>query len=212
MTDSSNIIDGVIKYHVEHQHIAAPRFAGYAPLEALRARLFALGLIGEKDGIGFGNLSMRTGKGRSFFISATQTGRQASLAADAYTFIDAYDFSKFTVYSKGMHKPSSEALSHAMIYEVDPAINVVIHIHCAALWGLMRANHDLATTAEYGTAEMVDDIATLYQQHDPFTHNAFVMQGHEDGIVTFGRTLEEAELKLYAIIRQYLMQHPPQPS
>jgi len=73
------MLDGVIKYHVSHSQGEAPHFAGYAGLEALRARLFALGLIGEtSDGIGYGNISQRTGE-HSFFITATQTGKQPAL-------------------------------------------------------------------------------------------------------------------------------------
>jgi hypothetical protein len=36
------MIDGVIKYHVSHSQGEAPDCTGYAELEALRARLFAL--------------------------------------------------------------------------------------------------------------------------------------------------------------------------
>jgi len=200
------MIDGVIKYHVSHSQGEAPDFTGYAALEALRARLFALGLIGEtSDGIGYGNISQRTGK-HSFFITATQTGKQATLTQDEYTFIENYDFDSFTVFSKGQLKPSSEALSHAMIYEVHPEIGAVIHVHAAALWQMMIQENALATTAEYGTADMVQEIANLYQDKDPFTHNAFVMKGHKDGIITFGKTMQQAEFTLYHLIQKTLNQ------
>ena len=196
--------DGVIKYHVEHTSSSAHEFSGYETLEALRNRLFALGLIGEKDGIGYGNLSKRLGQSHTFFITATQTGKQTHLAKDQYTYIDDYDFESFTVFSKGNHKPSSEALSHAMIYEVNQDINVVIHIHSHALWLFMQEHHYLSTQAEYGTAQMVNEIEILYNNINPFTNNAFVMKGHEDGIITFGRNLEEAERTLYNIIQALL--------
>lgn len=197
------MIDGVIKYHIEYQTEAAPVFPAYTELEELRSRLFALGLIGEtNEGIGYGNLSKRS-QGKTFFITATQTGKQATLSKEQYTFIDNYDFNTFTVNSKGEHKPSSEALSHAMIYEIHPDIQAVIHIHSKPLWEFMQRNHALATTAEYGTAQMVTEIAALYEKSDPFTNNAFVMKGHEDGIISFGRNIEEAELTLYRIIQQH---------
>jgi len=67
---------------VSHTQGKAPFFKKYDELEALRVRLFALGLIGETpDGIGFGNLSLRAGKG-SFFITATQTGKRSKLLPD----------------------------------------------------------------------------------------------------------------------------------
>ncbi len=198
------MIDGVIKYHVQHNLGPAPEFSGFATIEPLRARLFALGLIGEKDGIGYGNLSQRHLVSQSFFITATQTGKQAALIQQQYTFINHYSFETFTVFSQGKYKPSSEALSHAMIYEIHPEITTIIHIHSAALWHHMQANRALATTAEYGTAEMVTEIANLYKNINPFKHNAFVMQGHEDGIITFGRNIAEAEHALYQIIQAQL--------
>ena len=198
------MIDGIIKYSIEHQTAATPLFSGYEELEALRRRLFALGLIGEKDGIGYGNLSMRTDRAKSFFITATQTGREQTLLREYYTHISDYDFSTFKVISEGAHKPSSEALSHEMIYEIDERITTVIHIHSLALWKFMKANDCLATTAEYGTAKMVEEIAELYDSLDPVTNNAFVMKGHEEGIITFGRSVEETELILYNIIQAYL--------
>lgn len=198
------MIDGVIKYSIEHQTADTALFSGYEQLEALRTRLFTLGLIGEKEGIGYGNLSMRDNRSKSFFITATQTGRKLSLFREYYTYISDYDFSTFKVVSQGEHKPSSEALSHAMIYAIDDRIGTVIHIHSLALWKFMKAKNYLATTAEYGTAKMVEEIAGLYTNLDPMTNNAFVMKGHEEGIITFGRSVEEAELVLYTIMQEYL--------
>ena len=200
------MIDGVIKYSIEHQTVDTPLFSGYEQLETLRTRLFTLGLIGEKDGIGYGNLSMRDKNSKPFFITATQTGRKQTLSREYYTYISNYDFSTFKVISKGTQKPSSEALSHAMIYAIDERIATVIHIHSLALWKFMQEKNNLATTAEYGTAEMVEEIAELYTNLDPMINNVFVMKGHEEGIITFGRNVEEAELALYAVMQAYLIE------
>ena len=200
------MMDGVIKYHVQHHNTKTPSFSQYAELEALRCRLFALGLIGETpDGIGYGNISFRHQGEHEFSITATQTGKQPTLNPAEYIRITNYNFDTFTVFSKGEYKPSSEALSHAMIYEVHPDIQAVIHIHARPLWQMMIDIHTLATTAEYGTADMVHEIAALYQSRDPFKHNAFVMKGHEDGIITFGKGIKESELKLYQLIQQLLL-------
>ena len=198
------MIDGVIKYSIEHQSASTPLFSGYEQLEALRTRLFTLGLIGEKDGVGYGNLSMRHEGSKSFFITATQTGRKQMLSREYYTYISDYNFSTFKIISQGTHKPSSEALSHAMIYAIDERITTVIHIHSLALWKFMKTKDYFFTTAEYGTAEMVEEIVGLYDNFDPMMHNAFVMKGHEEGIITFGRSVEEAELILYNIMQAYL--------
>lgn len=200
------MLDGVIKYSIEHQRQDTPLFSGYDQLEALRTRLFTLGLIGEKDGIGYGNLSMRHEGSKSFFITATQTGRKHTLSREYYTYISDYDFSTFKIISQGTYKPSSEALSHAMIYAIDDRITTVIHIHSLALWKFMKDKNTLATTAEYGTAKMVEEIAELYDNLDPMMNNAFVMKGHEEGIITFGRSVEEAELALYTIMQAYMQE------
>jgi len=200
------MLDGVIKYSIEHQRQGTPLFSGYEQLEALRTRLFTLGLIGEKDGIGYGNLSMRHEGSKSFFITATQTGRKQTLSREYYTYISDYDFNTFKIISQGTHKPSSEALSHAMIYAIDDRITTVIHIHSLALWKFMKAKNNLFTTAEYGTADMAEEISGLYDNLDPMTNNAFVMKGHEEGIITFGKSVEEAELALYSIMQAYLLE------
>lgn len=198
------MIDGIIKYSIEHQTAATTLFSDYNELEALRRRLFALGLIGEKEGIGYGNISMRYKGSKSFFITATQTGNKQTLTKEYYTYISKYDFNTFKVFSRGVHKPSSEALSHAVIYAIDERITAVIHIHSLALWKFMKARDTLSTTAEYGTAEMIEEISELYEGLDPIENNAFVMKGHEEGIITFGRSTEEAELILLNIIKAYL--------
>ena len=201
------MIDGIIKYGIEHQKQDTPLFSCYDQLEVLRTRLFTLGLIGEKDGIGYGNLSMRQEGSKSFFITATQTGRELTLSREYYAYISDYDFSTFKVISQGTHKPSSEALSHAMIYAIDKRIKTVIHIHSLALWKFMKAKNYLFTTAEYGTAEMIEEIVGLYDNLDPLVNNTFVMRGHEEGIITFGRSVEEAELALYTIVQTYLQEN-----
>ena len=198
------MIDGVIKYSIKHTTKNSPAFDDYEALEALRCRLFALGLIGVQDGIGYGNLSIREKNKDSFFITATQTGELSSLTKEYYTYIEDYDFSNFSVNSFGKHKPSSEALSHAMIYHINPEINAVIHIHSKALWEFMKENNSLFTTAEYGTVEMAEEIASLYKNSNPFENSIFVMKGHEDGVIAFGKSVKEAELTLCSMIQKYL--------
>ena len=198
------MIDGVIKYSINHISDEAPEFKEYKSLESLRLRLFTLGLIGVQDGIGYGNISSRKKDTNSFFITATQTGELTNLEREHYTYISHYDFTKFSVTSQGKHQPSSEALSHAMIYEISSEINAVIHIHSKALWEFMKKNGSLHTSAEYGTVAMVEEIASLYEGKNPFEDNIFVMKGHEDGVIAFGKSIEDAELKLYTKIHQYL--------
>ena len=198
--------EGVVKYEVEHSSVNAPYFTAYTTIEPIRSHLFALGFIGEHHGVGYGNISVRDTATTGFFITATQTGKLSTLHREHYSYIHHYDFHHFLVQSQGVFPPSSEALSHAMIYEIHPDIRAVIHIHSSVLWHFMQTHDYLATHAAYGTKAMVDDIAHLYRHCDPFLHNAFVMRGHQDGIITFGRTLDDAQISLYHILKCYLSQ------
>ena len=44
----------------------------------------------------------------------------------------------------------------------------------------------------YGTPEMADEVRRLFCETDVRQLRIFGMAGHEDGIVTFGRTADEA--------------------
>ncbi len=194
------MIDGVIKYTIEHLSDEAPEFEKFQELERVRSDLFTLSLIGEYEGIGYGNISLREKKTPSFFITSTQTGNKEMLSKEFYTYVEDYDFQTFTIFSKGLHKPSSEALSHAVIYSLDKQINAVIHIHSNALWKFMIESNHLFTEAEYGTKEMISEIQQLYKHNNPLSNNLFVMRGHQDGIICFGTTIEEAKKKLFSLI------------
>lgn len=194
------MIDGVIKYNINHTVVDTVKFKKYHQLENLRKRLFSLGFIGELEDIGYGNISLREKNRDSFFITATQTGKLSSLKKKHYVYIQDYDFSSFSLNSFGRYKPSSEALSHAMIYKINPDINAVIHIHSKILWNFMKNNNALCTNAEYGTVEMANEIFSLYDDKNPFDDSIFAMRGHEDGIIAFGRDIQEAETTLYGMI------------
>jgi len=199
--------DGVIKYTIEHTTFDARiPYDIYAQLEEVRTRLHHLGLIGvDPEGVGYGNISLKEKiASKTFYVTATQTGHLSRLGTSLYTQVNNYDFSTFTLKSKGKEKPSSEALSHAMIYELDPAIRAVIHIHSKPLWLFLQQRGTLATTAPYGTRAMTEEIAGLYPDTSPLSSPLFVMKGHEDGIIVFGENLQKAEKVLLGLLKNYL--------
>ena len=95
--------------------------------------------------------------------------------------------------ASGAAIPSSESLTHAAIYESDPTISAVIHCHDSVLW---RTRLDRVPTTSkaiaYGTPEMAYEIMRLFTVSDVRSRESFVMAGHEGGIVTFGKNLEDA--------------------
>ena len=98
-----------------------------------------------------------------------------------------------TLSCRGLARASSESLSHAAIYEAAPDARAVIHIHSARIWGEHRGG--LPTTppaVEYGTPEMALALKKLAASLQSGGDRVIIMGGHEDGVISFGRTLEEA--------------------
>ena len=186
--------EGVIKFRCDWLPAYAPAEKEILSLNQWRSRLYQLGLIGAyPNGIGYGNISVRAKRGRGFIISGTQTGGLATLGAQQYTRIVAYRFEENMVRCKGPVKASSESLTHAMLYELDAVIGAVIHVHHEKQWRRLLGN--VPTTSakiRYGTPEMAKEVSRLYQTEDLRQKKLFVMGGHESGIVSFGKDLEEA--------------------
>ncbi|MBU8893574.1 MAG: class II aldolase/adducin family protein [Bacteroidales bacterium] len=162
----------------------------FSQINSTRKNLFETGLIGAyPDGIGFGNLSIRTEK-NEFIISGSATGNFENLTKEHYSLVKDYDIHKNSVRCEGFSKASSESLSHAIIYESNPKVNAVIHVHHNDMWK-KYLNH-LPTTnkkAEFGTPEIALEIKKLANQ----SSGIIIMGGHREGIISYGKFLNEAE-------------------
>lgn len=164
-----------------------------AELNVWRNRMYEKRLIGVyPDGIGFGNISMRW-KGNAFLISGSATGGLPKLDESHYSLVTDYHLSTNSVTCKGPLKASSESLTHASIYECSPSTHAVIHIHSLDMWkGLI---HKVSTSSEdvpYGTPEMANEIKRLFAETSLSAEKIMVMGGHQEGIIGFGKDLEEA--------------------
>ena len=76
---------------------------------------------------------------------------------------------------------------------LSPWVNGVIHVHHLGMWEALL--HQVPTTdksAPYGSPEMVASIVQLMRETDLKERKIFVMEGHREGIFTFGASLEEA--------------------
>jgi L-ribulose-5-phosphate 4-epimerase len=111
-------------------------FDGLAELNARRRKLLELHLIGvDLTGIGFGNLSVRDGVSRNFYITGSATGGVPELTPTDCVRVMAYDFARNCLCYEGTAIPSSESLTHAAMYECDPTISAVIHCHDSVFGG-----------------------------------------------------------------------------
>jgi ribulose-5-phosphate 4-epimerase/fuculose-1-phosphate aldolase len=183
-----------VKFTSERKTGDLTPFDGFAELNAYRRKLRELRLIGVDSGdVGFGNLSVRDGATKKFYITGSATGALCELALADCARVVAYDFEKNWVRYEGNTVPSSESLTHAAIYESDAKVGAVIHCHDSTLWTtLLNRAPTTAKTVEYGTPEMAYEVMRLFKVSDVQNRGILVMAGHAGGIVTFGRDLEDA--------------------
>lgn len=193
------IDEGTIKYRCEWIEADAVSPQEVADLTCYRDALRQLNFIGEyPDGVGFGNISQRiqptAGASISeFIISGTQTGSLDTLSAADYARVTHFDAQQNCLTCQGLRKASSESLTHGIIYASHPAIGAVIHVHHPQLW--TRLLHQVPTTQasiRYGTPEMAEETQRLFSESHLLQQKIFVMAGHAEGIVTFGKTLQTA--------------------
>ncbi len=187
--------EGYIKFKAFYTQGPALPAAFLQPLLALRQRLFARGLIGAyENGIGYGNLSRRWDEECRFVISGSRTGPLPVLSEQHFALVSRIEIDRNALWCEGPLIASSESMSHAVIYRECPGVNGVIHVHHPEMW--RRYLHQAPTTdagATYGSPEMAYSIIDLLRHSDLKKEQFFVMEGHEEGIFVFGKTLEEAE-------------------
>ena len=185
---------GSVKFTCEHVHAQLEPFAGFEELNACRRRLLTLGLIGvDGSGIGYGNVSVRDCSRPGFYITGSATGAKPELTLDHYSRVTAVDASRNWLRCEGFAIASSESLTHAAVYEANPAANAIIHGHSTILWHRFI---DRAPTTdrnvEYGTPAMAGEVARLFRETNVSRQKLFVMGGHEEGFVVFGAELDDA--------------------
>lgn len=208
MQSRKTVTEGVIKYRLEFVE-AVVQVGDIRLLNAWRSILHGMGWLGQDpgrySGYGYGNVSQRLdARQSSFLISASQTGGLPVLDASGYTVVESAEFDQMRVQASGRLKPSSEALSHAMIYRQDAAIGSVLHVHEPRMWHYALAQGYPASDPRvgYGSAQMVREVERLYRQSKLARIGVLVMAGHEDGIIAFGEDTNQAGLRLLKLYLQ----------
>ena len=155
--------------------------------------LFIHKLIGVyPNGIGYGNISIRLSD-KEFLISGTSTGLLETLTNQHYAIVTSYNFAENSVTCKGPVRASAESLTHAAVYEMDPGVQAIIHIHNKKMWDeLLDTVPTTSPSVEYGTPQMALEIKRLFNTTDLIEQKILVMAGHEEGVISFGKDLEEA--------------------
>jgi ribulose-5-phosphate 4-epimerase/fuculose-1-phosphate aldolase len=197
--------EGSVKYTAGHTQAMAIAHPLWPVLNDARTRLYDLGLIGAyQNGIGFGNVSIRI-KGEEFLISGTATGAKRELSPDEYCLVRSCDIEGNRVISLGPIQASSESMSHGAIYRVSPKASCVIHIHSKTIFaGMLRGNF-LSTPkdAAYGTPEMARAISNAVGQLKENSHGQIVLAGHDEGVITWGVSIDEALALVLELYKTY---------
>jgi ribulose-5-phosphate 4-epimerase/fuculose-1-phosphate aldolase len=207
--------EGVIKFEAEHDRRPLDRrlFGDLAcKLVAWREIMAMTQLVGQDParygGAGYGNVSGRigppsNGRGRrAMLITGTQTSGQKRVTLDQFCVVDFYDYARNRVRSAGMIEPSSETMTHGAIYDLSPHVRFVLHAHTPIIWrraealGIPTTDRDVP----YGTPEMAYEVLRLYRSSPLAEVKILSMAGHEDGIIVFGHTIEEAGQTLLAYL------------
>lgn len=204
---SSSDDEGVIKYRADHTRARLHRVPAHVlrGLIAWRRILFDVGLVGQDParygGAGFGNLGARIGPSR-FLITGTQTGGVRDLPVDGFSVVTHVEIGRNQVWSLGPIEPSSESMTHASIYACDPSATCVFHVHSPDIWrnAVVLGIPETRAEVPYGTVEMAQEIDRLFRDSAVATGKVLSMAGHEDGVIAFGTTLEEAGTRLLAVL------------
>ncbi|MEM7049447.1 MAG: class II aldolase/adducin family protein [Acidobacteriota bacterium] len=188
--------EGVLQFRADHRQrpLDKEAMAAVAPLLAWRRVLQRLGLIGRQperyEGLAYGNLSLRLGS-ESFLVTASQTSHLEAASESDLVVVDGWDLAANRLTSQGPSLPSSESLSHGALYQRDPAIGAVFHGHSPEIWrsGLTQGLPATPEDALNGTVELARALA-----EEPAFGNSglIIMAGHEDGVLAYGATAEEA--------------------
>lgn len=194
--------EGVIKYSLDFQQQAVSvNDKVLRDMNACRSLMIDHGLLGQDEsrygGYGFGNISRRsTAANTTFLITGSQTGHLHSLSNASLSCITAMNIEQHTLRAYGDIEPSSESMTHGVLYQQSAAIQAVVHVHSPDIWRYGEAL-GLASIAEeipYGTAEMacaVKQLSSALMLSKIPLPLLFVMKGHEDGVVAAGSSLAQ---------------------
>ena len=196
--------EGIIKFNLQFTATGPAPISGIEELNAWRRIFRQLGLIGQDPkrygGCGFGNISRRLPpyeaprNHRPFVISGSQTGHLEELSSAGFATVNEFDNERNRIVANGPLKPSSESLTHGAVYNAHTNIRIVFHVHSPTIWQ-RAARLGLPVTdaqARYGTPAMAQEVERLIEDAGCAETGIFAMGGHEDGVIAYGHTADEA--------------------
>lgn len=207
--------EGVTKFDLRFTPAGPLAMESLRALNAWRTMFYRLGLIGQDParygGVGFGNVSRRmeplgAASEPQFAVTGTRIGHLPALDARHYALVTACDPEHNRVVAQGPVAPSSESLTHGMLYRVDDGIRYVFHVHSSDVWRHARVLNIPIThsNVHYGTPEMTAEVRRLFADARGRQQGVFAMGGHEDGVVSYGRTAADTGATLLRALARAL--------
>jgi ribulose-5-phosphate 4-epimerase/fuculose-1-phosphate aldolase len=196
--------EGYVKYTADHTEAPAGDWPFWGDLNLARTRLHDLGLLGVyPNGIGYGNLSARTG-GNGFLISGTATGAARVLSADGYCLVNSVDIARNRILSSGPIRASSESMTHGAVYLACPEARCVIHIHHRKIFdALLRSScPSTPASAAYGTPALAYGVMECVNRGKG-PEGVIVLAGHEEGLISYGVSVGNALNLIEELYRQF---------
>ena len=208
--------EGVVKFELKFSAGAPLDIEQHLELNAWRKMLYLTQLIGQDagryEGYGYGNISQRVEPFdapeplRRFVITGTQTGGLTALSGAHYALVTECRPELNLIAAEGAIKPSSESLTHGTLYALDDTLRFVMHAHSPHIWRYASRLDIPCTRASvpYGTPEMAEEVRRLFRETSVSAKRIFSMAGHQEGVITFGQTAEEAgEVMLKTLARAF---------
>jgi ribulose-5-phosphate 4-epimerase/fuculose-1-phosphate aldolase len=196
------IDEGYIKFHSQLHQTPPPSEWVVEEVNTWRDRMYALGYIGAYEGgIGYGNISVKSDLLNEFIVTGSGTGTIPLLFPDHFTRVSSYSIDENSVVCEGRIDASSESMTHAAVYACAPDARAVIHIHSRKHWdALLNRIPTTSKSAAYGTPEMAREIKRLFDETDFREIRVMAMAGHEEGILSYGTSLEDAGRRLLEVL------------
>ena len=202
MTGTPREQEGVVKYTVKHETARLTFPPEMGDLFTWRRTLRRLDLLGEDaHGQGYGNMSIRLYGTPCFLITSSQSSGLTDVDQQHFAKVTVIDLDHNFLRSTGERPPSSEALTHAALYQVNGAIRAIVHVHSHPIWLAWRDR--LPTTRDdvaYGTPAMAYEMIRLHKSKALGRQGAIVMGGHQDGVIAFAPTVADASQEILKLL------------
>ena len=165
-----------------------------------RNRMYGQRLIGidpsRYNGDTYGNLSQRINQDqnlptnkRAFVITGSQTSHlpPQDLTREHFAVVSEYHPEQDKFAAEGPIRPSREAMTHGVVYDIDPSIIFVVHVHSPELY-IHAEKLGLPKTSEpavHATPKMAEQVRRALNDTNARDLGILVMNGPGDGVISF---------------------------